>query len=158
MAARLRWRPLLALSYATAVAWTLSLALIDGWQRGVAGRLTTRHEYLHEVPGVTDIPAMLRDFTARILDFQPDSWTTHVAGHPPGALLVFVWLDRVGLGGGGWAGALLRRWLARSSRSPCRSRCGCSAPTRRRAPWCRSWCCSPGRSGSACPPTACSPG
>ena len=106
LAARLPWRRLLALSYATAVAWTLSLALIDGWQRGIADRLTTRHEYLHEVPGVTDIPAMLSGFTTRILDFQPDSWTTHVSGHPPGALLVFVWLDRVGLSGGGWAGAL----------------------------------------------------
>ena len=55
------------------------------------------------MPGVTDVPATLRGFTARILDFQPDSWTTHVAGHPPGALLVFVGLDRIGLGGGGWA-------------------------------------------------------
>src|SRR6185436_16942865 len=91
---------------ATAVAWTFSPALIDGWQRGIAGRLTTRFEYLHEVPGVTDIPATLRGFTARILDFQPDSWTTHVAGHPPGTLLLFVWLDRAGLRGGGWAGVL----------------------------------------------------
>ena len=106
LAARLRWRPLLALSYGAAVVWILSLALIDGRQRGVTGRLTTHHEYLHEVPGVTDIPAMLSGFTARILDFQPDSWTTHVAGHPPGALLVFVGLDRAGLGGGGWAAAL----------------------------------------------------
>ncbi|WP_412741783.1 hypothetical protein [Krasilnikovia sp. MM14-A1004] len=106
LAARLPWRPLLALSYATAAAWTLSLALIDGWRRGVSGRLTTRFEYLHEVAGVTSIPAMLHGFTGRILDFQPDSWTTHVAGHPPGALLVFVWLDRAGLGGGAPAGVL----------------------------------------------------
>ncbi|MEU4623361.1 hypothetical protein AB0G04_25745 [Actinoplanes sp. NPDC023801] len=106
LAGRLAWRPLLALSYLCAVAWTLSLALIDGWQRGVASRLTTAHEYLHEVPGITDIPAMLSGFTERILDFQPDSWTTHVSGHPPGAVLVFVWLDRIGLGGGGWAGML----------------------------------------------------
>lgn len=106
LTARLSWRPLLALSYLTAVVWTLSLALIDGWQRGVAGRLTTEHEYLHEVPGVTDIPATLAGFTARILDFQPDSWTTHVSAHPPGALLVFVWLDRAGLGGGAWAAML----------------------------------------------------
>jgi len=106
LAARLPWRWLLAASYATAVAWTLSLALVDGWHRGVAGRLTTPYEYLDEVPGVTDIPAMLSGFTTRILDFQPDSWTTHVAGHPPGALLVFVWLDRIGLGGGTWAGLL----------------------------------------------------
>jgi hypothetical protein len=106
LAARMSWRPLLAASYASAVIWTLSLALIDGWQRGVADRLTTEHEYLHEVPGITDIPATLAVFTTRILDFQPDSWTTHVSAHPPGALLVFVWLDRVGLGGGAWAGML----------------------------------------------------
>jgi methylthioxylose transferase len=106
LAARLRWRRLLGLGYLTALVWTFSLALIDGWQRGLTGRLTTRHEYLHEVPGVTDVPATLRDFTDRILDGQPDSWTTHVAGHPPGALLVFVGLDRIGLAGGGWAAAL----------------------------------------------------
>jgi hypothetical protein len=106
LAARLSWRSLLTISYAAAVTWTLSLALVDGWHRGVAGRLTTSHEYLHDVPGVTDIPAMLSGFTTRILDVQPDAWTTHVAGHPPGALLVFVWLDRLGLGGGAWAGIL----------------------------------------------------
>jgi methylthioxylose transferase len=98
------WRPPLRLAYPLAVAWTFSLALIDGWQRGIADRLTSRDEYLHEVPGVTDIAAMLRSFSGRILDFQPDSWTTHVAGHPPGALLLFVWLDRLGLGGGAWGG------------------------------------------------------
>ncbi|WP_285688561.1 hypothetical protein [Actinoplanes sp. NBRC 103695] len=100
---RLPWRRLCLAAYGTAVAWITALALIDGWDRGVAGRLTTRFEYLHEVPGVTDIPAMLRGFSDRILDFQPDSWTTHVAGHPPGTLLIFVALDRIGLSGGGWA-------------------------------------------------------
>ena len=103
LATRLSWRSLLVAGYASAVLWTLGLALVDGWRRGLANRLSTRPEYLYEVPGVTDVPAMLRGFTARILDFQPDSWTTHVAGHPPGALLVFVGLDRTGLGGGGWA-------------------------------------------------------
>jgi hypothetical protein len=97
-------RPSLRFAYPLAVAWTFSLALIDGWQRGIAGRLTTKDEYLHEVPGVHDIGAMLRSFSGRILDYQPDSWTTHVAGHPPGALLIFVWLARIGLAGGAWAG------------------------------------------------------
>ena len=101
------WRPPLALAYPLAVAWTFSLALVDGWQRGIADRLTTQDEYLHEVPGVHDIGTMLRTFSSRILDFQPDSWTTHVAGHPPGALLLFVWLDRLGLHGGGWAGVVV---------------------------------------------------
>ncbi|WFE40511.1 hypothetical protein [Micromonospora sp. WMMD998] len=95
-----RWGPLLAAGWLAAVAWTVALALVDGWTVGLARRLTPQAEYLHEVPGVTDIPRMLAGFTDRILDFQPDSWSTHTAGHPPGALLVFVWLDRVGLGGG----------------------------------------------------------
>jgi hypothetical protein len=104
LAARLPWRRALPLGYLAAVSWTFSLALVDGWQRGVVSRLLNGHEYLHEVPGVTGIGAMLHGFASRILDYQPDSWTTHVAGHPPGALLVFVWLDRIGLGGGAWAG------------------------------------------------------
>jgi methylthioxylose transferase len=95
-----RWGWLLAAGYASAVAWTMSLALVDGWSAGFTRRLTPQAEYLTEVPRVTDIPTMLAGFSDRILDFQPDSWSTHTAGHPPGALLVFVWLDRVGLGGG----------------------------------------------------------
>lgn len=104
LADRLPWRSLLATGYLTAVAWTIALATVDGWQRGLAGRLTTTDEYLHEVGGITDIGAMIAGFAGRILDFQPDSWTTHVSGHPPGALLVYVLLDRIGLGGGAWAG------------------------------------------------------
>ncbi|GHH30579.1 hypothetical protein [Lentzea cavernae] len=94
-----RHRFALPIAYVTATAFTSSLAMIDGWNRFVT-RLTTDDEYLHEVPGITDVPAMLRGFAARIPDFQPDSWTTHVSGHPPGALLTFVALDRIGLGGG----------------------------------------------------------
>ncbi|MFI1918638.1 hypothetical protein [Nocardia sp. NPDC020380] len=105
-AARLPWRRLLLVTWLTALAWAFALAMVDGWQRGFAGRLTTRDEYLHEVGGVQDIGAMLRGFSGRILDFQPDSWTTHVSGHPPGALLVFVLMDRIGLGGGAWAAVL----------------------------------------------------
>jgi hypothetical protein len=97
---RLPWRAALAGGYALAVSWTFALALIDGWQRGAASQLTSQDEYLSAVPSIRDIPAMLHSFTSRILDFQPNSWTTHVAGHPPGATLVFVWLDRIGLSGG----------------------------------------------------------
>ncbi|MGC4853199.1 hypothetical protein ACLQ24_07305 [Micromonospora sp. DT4] len=95
-----RWSVLLVAAWLTAVAWTVSLGLVDGWSAGLTRRLTPQAEYLHEVPGVTDIPAMLAGFTGRIVDFQPESWSTHTAGHPPGALLIFVWLDRIGLGGG----------------------------------------------------------
>ncbi|MGV0872159.1 hypothetical protein [Mycolicibacterium sp. XJ879] len=106
LAQRLPWRAVLWLTWATACAWAFSLAMIDGWQRGFAGRLAARHEYLRQVPTVTDIPEAVRTFADRILDYQPDSWITHVSGHPPGALLTFVWLDRIGLAGGAWAALL----------------------------------------------------
>ncbi len=106
VAQRLSWRMLTLGTWATACGWAFALAMIDGWQRGFAGRLTTRDEYLSQVPSITDIPAAVRTFSGRILDYQPNSWVTHVSGHPPGALLTFVWLDRIGLHGGAWAGLL----------------------------------------------------
>lgn len=106
VALRLPWRFVSWATWATACAWAFSLAMIDGWQRGFVRRLTAPHEYLRQVPTVTDIPQAVRTFASRIPDFQPDSWMTHVSGHPPGALLTFVWLDRIGLGGGAWAGLL----------------------------------------------------
>ncbi|MGW1741917.1 hypothetical protein ACWCPQ_24280 [Nocardia sp. NPDC001965] len=104
LADRLPWRRLLTIGYLTAVLWAFALALVDGWRRGFTARLADGHEYLAEVPGVTDIPAALRTFADRIVDGQPDSWTTHVSGHPPGALVFFVLLDRIGLAGPTWAG------------------------------------------------------
>jgi hypothetical protein len=104
LAHRLGWGPLLAAGYAAAVAWTVALALVDGWRRGVVERLTSSQEYLHDVPRVADVGAMLRTFADHILTDRPGFWTTHVGAHPPGALLTFVWLDRLGLGGGGAAG------------------------------------------------------
>jgi methylthioxylose transferase len=106
IAKRLPWRALPWVTWATSCAWAFSLAMIDGWYRGFTHRLTAQHEYLRQVPTITDIPAAVRTFASRIPDFQPNSWITHVSGHPPGALLTFVWLDRIGLGGGAWAGLL----------------------------------------------------
>ncbi|GGV72444.1 membrane protein [Streptomyces griseoloalbus] len=107
LAARLSWRPLLLTVWGASLAWTWSLALVDGWSRGVAGQLTTAQEYLRVVDRFRDIPATLRDFNGHILLDTPDNWPAHVAGHPPGATLTFVVLDRIGLGGGGWAGAFV---------------------------------------------------
>ncbi|WP_060881008.1 hypothetical protein [Streptomyces scabiei] len=107
LAARLPWRPLLWSVWAAALAWTFSLALVDGWHRGIARRLTTRYEYLQVIDRFDDIPATLRSFTDHILLGTADHWPPHVAGHPPGATLTFVLLDRIGLAGGGWAGAFV---------------------------------------------------
>ncbi|MFD5643680.1 hypothetical protein ACFWIP_18330, partial [Streptomyces anulatus] len=103
LAARLPWRGLLAAAWAGSTAWVFSMALIDGWHRGVAKRLTTKHEYLRVIDRFEDIPATLRDFTNHIVIGEPGNWPAHIAGHPPGATLTFVWLDRIGLGGGAWA-------------------------------------------------------
>ena len=105
LADRLPWRALTVASWAAAMAWTWSLALIDGWQRGVAGRLTARHEYLLGVDRFDPLGPALRDFTQHILLDSADHWPAHIAGHPPGAVLTFVGLDRLGLSGGAWAGA-----------------------------------------------------
>ncbi|MGN9908917.1 hypothetical protein ACTMTJ_15345 [Phytohabitans sp. LJ34] len=102
-ARRLPWVRLLAAAYAATVAWILALAFVDGWRDGLATRLTPEAEYLNEVPRVTDIPATLAGFADKIVATDAGVWSTHTAGHPPGALLVFVWLDRIGLGGGGAA-------------------------------------------------------
>lgn len=104
LAARLPWRGLLPAVWAASTAWILALALIDGWGRGLAERLTTKHEYLRVIGRFDDIGAALRGFTDHILIGPPGNWPAHVAGHPPGATLTFVLLDRIGLGGGAWAG------------------------------------------------------
>ncbi|MFE0520711.1 hypothetical protein [Streptomyces sp. NPDC058954] len=107
LAARLPWRPLLLAVWGASMAWTWSLALVDGWYRGVAEQLTTRNEYLRVVDRFHDIPRALRDFDRHILIDAPANWPAHVAGHPPGATLTFVLLDQAGLRGGGWAGAFV---------------------------------------------------
>jgi methylthioxylose transferase len=92
LAARLRWRSLLAVGYLGSVAWILTLSLVDGWRRGLAQPM---HDYVGTAGNLPDLGAFVRGFSSRILDV----WPTHVSAHPPGATLVFAWLDRLGLPG-----------------------------------------------------------
>jgi hypothetical protein len=105
-AERLPWRRLLAGSGLAAALWAVTLALVDG-VGALAEPLTTRWEYLVNVDRVGGLRPFLATFTDHVLyvpgEFQ---WATHVSGHPPGALLAFVGLDRLGLGAAGWAAAL----------------------------------------------------
>ncbi|GAA1853358.1 hypothetical protein ACFFOM_20405 [Microlunatus capsulatus] len=110
VAAGLPWRRLLLTGWLLNLAWLASLALVDGFRRGWADVLLDPNEYLHDLPRITDPGEFLRTFTDFIA-FSPtvdgtQVWTTHVAAHPPLATLVFWGLDRGGLGGGAWAGAL----------------------------------------------------
>ncbi|CAN5518123.1 hypothetical protein BH11ACT8_BH11ACT8_24820 [soil metagenome] len=97
--ARLSWRHLLLAAYAASLAWMLSLALVDGGD-GVTAPLQHSYEYLQTARGITDVPQFLSEFTSRIPIDAENNWTTHVAGHPPGATLFFIVLARLGLGSG----------------------------------------------------------
>ena len=98
LAGRLGWRVLLVTTYAATVVWTLSLAYVEG-RAGLTREIVNHNEYLPTARGIHDVPAMLRGFVERIPAGAPGSWETHVAGHPPGALLLFVGLVSLGLGG-----------------------------------------------------------
>lgn len=94
IAGRLGFGRLLLAAYLAGLGWLFSLALVDGWA-GVAHILDRPAEYLITARRTPDVGTAVRDYIARI----PHVWPTHIAGHPPGALLVFVGLVRLGLGG-----------------------------------------------------------
>jgi hypothetical protein len=110
LAALLSWRRLLLTSWLLSLAWMCSLTLVDGLQRGWVEVLLDPNEYLHDLHRIRDPATFLASFTDYIA-FGPGVdgdlvWTTHVAGHPPLATLIFWLLARIGLDGGFWAGAL----------------------------------------------------
>jgi hypothetical protein len=105
LARRLRWPVLLVASTAGAAAWAVALALSSSWS-ALAAPMATEHEYVADVGRVGDLGTFLSTFVDSVPVGSPDPWVTHVSGHPPGALLAFVLLDRIGLGGAGWAAAL----------------------------------------------------
>jgi methylthioxylose transferase len=110
VAAQLPWRRLLLTGWMLSLAWMCSLTLVDGLQRGWIDVLLDPNEYLHDLHRISDPVMFFSSFTDYIA-FGPgvggeEVWTTHVAGHPPLATLIFWLLARVGLGGGFWAGAL----------------------------------------------------
>ncbi len=104
---RLTWRQLLVGSFLLGLAWMLALALVDG-REGLDEILQTPYEYLRTARRTTDLGATLHEYVSRIsYDAAPRNWPVHVAGHPPGALLFFVVLVRLGLGGGLSAGLVV---------------------------------------------------
>ena len=103
---RMPWRRLLVVAYVVGLAWLLALAFMDG-THGISRVLGNDDEYLRTARGVSDVHVLLTGFVERIPASHPDNWTTHVAGHPPGALLFFVALVRIGLGGDFAAGMVV---------------------------------------------------
>ena len=110
---RLPWRRLLWACYLGGLAWSLALAYVDG-SEGISRVLGHGYEYLETARATDDVPRMLAEYADRIAYAAPDNYVTHVAGHPPGALLVFVVLHRLGLGGD-WPAGMVVTLLAAST-------------------------------------------
>lgn len=95
---RLPWRRLLVAAPVAAAVWSVALALVDGTRRGLVGPLLPPGEYLHDVDRVHGLHAFLSGFAAQVAG-GPHPWTTQVAGHPPGLLLLLAGMKQVGLSG-----------------------------------------------------------
>lgn len=107
LADRLPWHHLLGGTFLAGLAWMLALASVDG-SPGVGAVLEDRYEYLRTARATTDLHATLQEYVSRITySAYPRNWPVHVAGHPPGALLFFVVLVRLGLGSGLAAGLVV---------------------------------------------------
>lgn len=101
LAATLHWRTLLFGAGASTVAWSVALAAVDGWRR-VSHPMRSRHEYPAVVDRIEGPGSFLQTFIERL-----DTYPTHVQGHPPGMPLLLWLMDRLGMGGTGWATALV---------------------------------------------------
>ena len=97
----LPWRTLLWVSLAAAGAWAVGLAFVGGGH-AITAPLTTRWDYLRDLPLVGGPHDFVAHFTGRIA-----SYTTHVRAHPPGMLLVLWSLARLRFGGPGAEAALV---------------------------------------------------
>lgn len=101
VSASLPWRHLLLVSALATAVWAVALASVDG-VAALARPMGLPGHSLLDVPSVADP----RDFLAGFTDLI-DGYGTHTRAHPPGFVLVLWGLDRVGLGGQGWAAALV---------------------------------------------------
>lgn len=102
---RLPWPAVLAGGFAGTWAWVMALAMTEG-TAGLARVFERPQEYVRDAQDVGSIHTMLQTFVARIPYSHPDNWHVHVAGHPPGALLYFVGLDRLGITDPFWIGVV----------------------------------------------------
>ncbi|UDY34923.1 hypothetical protein [Dermatobacter hominis] len=89
---RLPWRAVLVASAAVSFVWTAVLAASGGID-GLSAPLVTRFEYLPYAREAPPPGELLSQWSVLL----PDA-PTHVQGHPPGSLLVFMGLDRLGIG------------------------------------------------------------
>jgi hypothetical protein len=101
LGATLGWGRLLALAFAVAAIWSISLALTNGID-GLTRPLEFANDYRQDIDRITGPGDFLSHFTERI-----DSYNQHVRAHPPGMVLLLWSMDRIGLRGAGWEAALV---------------------------------------------------
>ncbi len=105
LAARWRWATTVVVAALASSAWAVSLAAVDGprWASGLTRGVAGGNELGADVARVAADPShFLRTFTRQIAGYH-----VQVRGHPPGMVLILVGLRDLGLGGNGWAAALL---------------------------------------------------
>ncbi|MDQ3661727.1 MAG: hypothetical protein M3454_11845 [Actinomycetota bacterium] len=98
---RLPWRGLLLVCASTAAVWAVALAYVNGID-ALSAPLERSTEYLSVVPQVSSVGAFVAGYIAEL-----PGYPIHVKGHPPGAIVLLTWLERIGLGGSAWAAALV---------------------------------------------------
>lgn len=101
VADRRSWRATVVVSTAGSWVWAMALAMTDG-RDGLSRIYVRPGEYLYDAVRVDDIGHALTTFIDRMPLGSTDHWHIHVSGHPPGALLFFVLLDRIGISDPFW--------------------------------------------------------
>ncbi|WP_235833791.1 hypothetical protein [Aeromicrobium chenweiae] len=99
------WGAVLGTGFVGSWAWIMALAMTEGTD-GLARVFERRQEYVYDAQSIGSIHTMLQTFVDRIPYTAPENWHVHVAGHPPGALLYFVGLDRLGITDPFWIGVV----------------------------------------------------
>jgi hypothetical protein len=101
LAATLRFPRLLMGTWAAATTWAVALATTTGAHR-LTAPLDSRFDYWAAMPAVRQlgIGSFVSTYLGRLGDYP-----VHVQGHPPGLLVLYGVLDRLGLHGPGWAAA-----------------------------------------------------
>jgi hypothetical protein len=99
---RLRWSTTCLVSSAAALVWWVALALVDG-VTGLTRGLQWAADYDPTVPAAAADPIRFLGGYVPDLAGQPIA----LRGHPPGFVLLFAALERIGLGGRGWAAAVV---------------------------------------------------
>lgn len=100
-AVRLPWRWLVAAAFIASISWAVALSASDG-AAALTEPVSRPAEYLTTSESVASPRTFLASFTNRI-----DGYPIHVRGHPPGMVLLLWGLGEAGLGGAGWAAAVM---------------------------------------------------